>query len=175
MEPWEVSDTEGEDAGFGFGVKVAGSEREIVARGAVSLANARAIVAAHNEKIRVRVGRGWKGRGVYAARAHAPDEVIEECHVLLLPSKELRGKLSYYCFQWSDEMSALLLGNGSLLNHSYAPNAYVLFDRRGTMASVVARSSIAAGDEILINYNGDPDATEKVAFYRPLRRTRKKR
>jgi len=64
--------------------------------------------------------------------------------------------LEHYVFDWEAGGVAVALGCGSLYNHSYAPNAVYrkLFAERAI--EYVALADIAAGDEIVINYNGDP-------------------
>jgi len=73
--------------------------------------------------IEVRNVRG-KGRGVFA-RDLIPDGCeFEVCPVLLLPeSQMMETPLSDYVFEWAPGRVALVLGFGSLYNHSYEPNA----------------------------------------------------
>ena len=108
-----------------------------------------------------------KGRGLYANRAFRPGEVIAEDPVLIFPSGEATGRsvVHKYTFEWADEdTSALALGLGSLINHSYEPNAVYSFLWRQKRIRFVARRAIRKGEEILMNYNGDPEATERVGF-----------
>lgn len=104
-----------------------------------------------------------KGRGVFTDAPIARGTVIESCHVLTLPARDraaLRDTALYdYYFDWGVDGRelAMALGLGSLYNHSYQPNArYVKRLRRGLIEFVALRS-IAAGEEILINYNGAPE------------------
>lgn len=122
---------------------------------------------AHSSAIEVRTVRG-KGRGVFATRPISEGEVIERVPVLLIEAEELRNPdgwigLASYCFLWDTGRYALALGYGSLYNHSYRPNAR--YDDAGRMTKVfTALRYIAAGEEITINYNGDPDDRSPVGF-----------
>lgn len=121
----------------------------------------------HSSAIEVRNIRG-KGRGVFARRVIRRGEEIERVPVLLIDAAELRNHdgwvgLASYCFFWDTGRYALALGYGSLYNHSYRPNAR--YDDAGRMTKVfTALRDIAAGEEITVNYNGDPDDRSHVGF-----------
>ena len=109
-----------------------------------------------------------KGRGVFARRPIAAGEVIERAPILVLP-RDLHGTeddpsaLHDYCFEWGDGTVALALGFGSLYNHSYTPNAR--YDDEGFRTKVfTALRDIARGEEITVNYNGDPGDRSPVWF-----------
>ena len=58
---------------------------------------------------------------------------------------------------------ALALGFGSLYNHSYRPNAR--YDDVGRQAKAfTALRDIAAGEEVTVNYNGEPGLRRRVWF-----------
>lgn len=107
------------------------------------------------------------GAGVFATRAYAPEDVIERCPVLVL-AEEHEDRIAGtafdgYCYTWDGGL-ALALGFGSLYNHSTEPNArYWTIPEEGVI-EIVAHRPIAAGDEILVNYNGDPDDATPVWF-----------
>ncbi|MCC7246120.1 MAG: SET domain-containing protein-lysine N-methyltransferase [Saprospiraceae bacterium] len=110
------------------------------------------------------------GRGVFAARDISAEEIIEVCPVLLFPKDQLASiratMLDDYYFDWGDdgEWYAVCLGYGSLYNHSYSPNAEYGMDFEAQTIDFYCLKDIAAGDEILINYNGDADNQSKVWF-----------
>lgn len=111
---------------------------------------------------------GEKGLGVFAVDPIEAGDVIEVAHVLVEECAKLAdgSNLDRYVYQWGDsgEHCAIVLGYGSLYNHSYHPNAVFLPDfERGTIA-YVARRAIAAGEEITVNYNGDPTCMADVGF-----------
>jgi SET domain-containing protein len=121
----------------------------------------------HSEKVEVKWVRG-KGRGVFARRPIREGEVIERVPVLVLPAGEVEGPdgwadLASYCFVWGRGTLALALGYGSLYNHSYRPNARYQDEGRQVKVFFALRD-IDAGEEITVNYNGDPDDRSPVGF-----------
>ena len=101
-----------------------------------------------------------KGRGVFARRLIRDGEVIERVPVLVLPVGETRTasgttRMSGYCFEWGRGTVAVALGYGSLYNHSYQPNARY-DDESGQTKVFRAIRDIAPGEEIVVNYNGEP-------------------
>ena len=98
------------------------------------------------------------GRGVFARRAFAPGEVIERCPVVPLerPDAEVvqDTSLGRYAFRWGDDGSAIVLGFGSLYNHSPTPNAAYERHEHDLVMEFTAVAPIAAGDEILTDYTG---------------------
>lgn len=123
----------------------------------------------HSGLIEVKRAAG-KGRGVFARGTIREGEVIERVPVLVLPDgdgDEIAGTawegIAGYCFVWGKGTVALALGYGSLYNHSYGPNAR--YDDIGRMTKVfTALRDIAPGEEITVNYNGDPADRSPVGF-----------
>ena len=88
--------------------------------------------------------------------------------MLVLPDEEVKlgdgwTGLAGYCFRWHGETLALALGYGSLYNHSYQPNSRY-DDVAQTTKVFTALRDIAPGEEITVNYNGDPDDRSSVGF-----------
>jgi SET domain-containing protein len=111
-----------------------------------------------------------KGRGVFAWSKILAGTLIEEMPVVVVPATQIedlhRTVLRDYYFKWGPDRNeaALLLGTFSLCNHSYEPNAvYVPIPERMTIA-VFARRDITPGEEITINYHGDPESQNPVDF-----------
>ena len=81
---------------------------------------------------------------------------------------ELRVRLKVDVQQilWGDdsERSAIALGYGSLYNHFCPSNADYFMDFEAETIDIVAVRYIEAGDEITINYNGDPKNAEPTWF-----------
>jgi uncharacterized protein len=101
----------------------------------------------------IRIGDTEHGRGVIAVAEIEKDETIEVCPVLELAEGDANGVLDDYTVSLGDGEAgaALLLGYGSLYNHSEEPNAeYVAL--ADDAYSFVALRSIAAGEEITISY-----------------------
>lgn len=121
----------------------------------------------HSGLIEVKRSKG-KGRGVFARRPIKEGDVIERVPVLVLPDGDENEVdtwqgIAGYCFVWGKGTVALALGYGSLYNHSYRPNAR--YDDVGRMTKVfTALRDIEPGEEITINYNGDPDDRTPVGF-----------
>ena len=107
------------------------------------------------------------GTGVFAERDFAVDEVIEVCPVLLIPGDQwdhlLETPIAAYVYEWEGD-SAFALGYGSLYNHSRSSNARYEMDFDAEEITVYAAKPITAGDEICINYNGEPDDASPVWF-----------
>ncbi len=108
----------------------------------------------------IRIGDSpGKGRGIFASEPIAAHSLIERAPVIVIPAGqwEVMHKtiLFDYYFAWGDH-SALALGYGSLYNHSYHPNARFVKQFAELMLEFYALRDIAPGEEIVINYNGDP-------------------
>ncbi|HEY2589559.1 MAG TPA: SET domain-containing protein [Tepidisphaeraceae bacterium] len=115
--------------------------------------------------------RGRGGRGVFAVRDIPAGAVIERAPVLLIPREQVFGdspearrgaRISWYVFDWKGitkrNYVALVLGYGSIYNHSLTPNARCEPEPPDVMGFHATRD-IAAGEEITINYNdGFPDS-----------------
>ena len=119
-------------------------------------------------------GRG--ARGVYASASIAADSLIERVPVILIPKTQVFGteyaaqqaaRISWYVFAWNvptkREYVAVALGYGSIYNHSFAPNAVY----RCVPPDAIEFSSLRAiesGEEIVVNYNGDPNDLTPMHF-----------
>jgi SET domain-containing protein len=94
-----------------------------------------------------------------ATRSIARGERIERAPVIVLNAAELEAirttRLARYYFEWGedDSLGAIVLGYGSLYNHSYEPNAEFEFREDLLAIDYVALRDIRAGEEITINYN----------------------
>jgi SET domain-containing protein len=106
------------------------------------------------------------GRGVFADRPFRTGELIEACPVLVVAAADgVRALgLEGYCFEWRDGELALALGYGSLYNHSRHPNARYDHDHDAGIVSYCALRSIRPGEEITVNYSGEPDGRTKLWF-----------
>lgn len=109
-----------------------------------------------------------KGRGVFTTRPIARGALIEQAPVVVIPEgqweKFEKTILFHYYFSWGRD-SALALGFGSLYNHSYQPNAKFVRRFKEEIMEFVALREIAAEEEILINYNGDPADDSPLWFH----------
>lgn len=120
----------------------------------------------HSRLIEVKSAPG-KGRGVFARRFIESGTVIEKVPILIVPlaliSNPENANLCQFFFCRDEATLAVCLGYGSLYNHSYRPNAR--YDDHGPRCMLfTAIRNIEPGDEITINYNGDPEDTSPMAF-----------
>ncbi len=111
-----------------------------------------------------------KGRGVFALKSFKAGEIIENAPVLTFSPKERKHLektlLNYYIYPWrSTRSAALALGYGSIYNHSYEPNAD--WKQNFKTMSMVYRAvkPIKKGEEITVNYNGEPDDKTPIDWF----------
>lgn len=110
------------------------------------------------------------GRGIFATQPIQKGELIHEAPVIVSPSKEYKYLkktiMMEYVFWWGEDLDdcALALGYGSLFNHSYTPNALYKLNLKNNTVDFFAHKDIKVGEEILINYNGDPEDDEPMWF-----------
>ncbi|HMN27835.1 MAG TPA: SET domain-containing protein [Caldilineaceae bacterium] len=109
-----------------------------------------------------------KGRGVFATRLIETGELIEQAPVIVVPTGQWEAMhktvLFNYYFAWG-EHSAIALGYGSLYNHAYQPNARFVKQLAEERIDFFALHPIQPGEEILINYNGDPNDDSPLWFH----------
>lgn len=112
-----------------------------------------------------------KGRAVITTEAISSGDLIEVCHVIILAPEELpiihKTSLHDYYFLWgiNQDRPAIALGQGSLYNHSYQPNAEFLYDYQNDTIDIKAISDISPGEEITVNYHaGDDDGKQSLWF-----------
>ncbi len=100
-------------------------------------------------------------RGLLAARDIAAGEVTERCPVILIPVTQEDALeatvLANYYFLWDDDNYAMALGYGSFQNHSYHANVIFKRDFEAQQIIFTAVKPVRQGEELTINYNGDPD------------------
>lgn len=105
-----------------------------------------------------------KGRGVFARKLIPAGTEFERVPLLLVTWDKISdSELADYVYAWTDKMCLVALGYGSLYNHSYKPNARYE-DINSRMKAFIALRDIQPGEEILINYNADPNSREDVGF-----------
>jgi uncharacterized protein len=113
-----------------------------------------------------------KGRGVFALRNFRVGEIIEAAPVIDLNSKERKNCektiLNFYIYPWrSTRTGCVVLGLGSIYNHSFHPNADWKQNFKTHRMVYRAIRPIKKGEEILINYNGEPDDKTPVDWLIP--------
>lgn len=112
------------------------------------------------------------GKGVFSGETLEEGDLIEICPVIVLPEADLPAihgtRLHDYYFLWGEEQQqcAIALGYGSLYNHSYEPNARYLIDYEHDTIDVYCIRTIQPGDEVTVNYNGEPTDSTPVWFHK---------
>jgi len=114
------------------------------------------------------IGDGEFNRGVFATCDYKKGELLHEAPVIAYPNEEHqhieKTVLADYAFEYGIGQSAILLGYGMFFNHSYEPNATYDINFKNRTFDFFAYTDIKAGDEILINYNGDVDDNDPLWF-----------
>lgn len=111
-----------------------------------------------------------KGLAVFAEKNFRTGDEIERSPVLPLTPTERKHLektlLNHYIYPWrSTRSAALVLGYGSIYNHSFKPNADWKQDFRSTQMVYRAIRPIKKGEEITINYNGEPDDETPIEWF----------
>lgn len=109
-------------------------------------------------------------RGVFTAEPIPKDSLIEICSIIEIPASQLtiiKETILYnYYFDWhkNGKDAAIVLGYGSLYNHSYQPNTEYILNYKNDSIEIFALRDIVAGEELTFNYNGDSQDQTKVWF-----------
>ncbi|MEW6428549.1 MAG: SET domain-containing protein [Thermodesulfobacteriota bacterium] len=101
-----------------------------------------------------------KGRGVFALRPFRQGQLIERAPVIVMEEDpwELLNQTSLrdYYFAWGGDRIAVVLGFGSLYNHSALPNARAERRIGQDVVDFIAARDIRAGEEITFCYDCPP-------------------
>jgi hypothetical protein len=110
------------------------------------------------------------GRGVFACKTFRARAVIETAPVILLEKADKEflqsTSLFHYYFLVNDENIPVVLGLGysSLYNHAPKANAVYSISIKEASLTITACKTIQPGEEITLNYNGNPDDETPVYF-----------
>jgi uncharacterized protein len=116
------------------------------------------------------IDNGLKGRSVFTSGPISLNDIIEVCPVIIIPKQELpiihKTTLHDYYFLWGEDMddAAIALGYGSLYNHAVNANANFILDITNLTIDIVAVRDIKPGEEITINYHGEPGDSSPLWF-----------
>ncbi|MFN8278506.1 MAG: SET domain-containing protein-lysine N-methyltransferase [Chitinophagales bacterium] len=111
-----------------------------------------------------------KGRGVFTNEPIAAGTLVEIAPVIVLPEKDKalidQTYLYNYYFLWNEapQTYAIALGNVSVYNHAAHCNCEYLTYYEDEVVHIVALRDIEAGEELTINYHGEPGSTDPVWF-----------
>jgi uncharacterized protein len=111
-----------------------------------------------------------KGRGVFALKDFEAGEIIENCPVINITPQERKECektiLNYYIYPWrSTQSGSVVLGYGSIYNHSFNPNADWKQNFKTENMVYRAIMPIKKGEEITVNYNGEPDDMTPIDWF----------
>ncbi len=111
-----------------------------------------------------------RGRGMFTAHEINKGDLIEICPIIRIPDGDLKQIhdtiLHDYYFVWSgkDGGACIVLGYGSIYNHSATPNAQFIFDYPNLSMEIECLTTIAPGDEIFIDYAEGGKGEENLWF-----------
>ncbi len=120
------------------------------------------------QKIKV-VEMEVKGMGVVATQDIKAGEAIEVCPIVFISKKEAEffekegSPLKfYYLQQTATDKLCVMLGFGSIYNHSLSPNADIEYNEEKIERCVTfkALKDIKSGEEIVFDYEFDNNAVE---------------
>ena len=99
-----------------------------------------------------------KGRGVFASRPYDRGELVESAPVIVFNACTLPRAIAHVLYNWEQHTGekgarALALGYGSLYNHDNPSNLSYQIDAGNKVIRYTAARSIAADEELTINYN----------------------
>lgn len=112
-----------------------------------------------------------KGKGVFTAEEISAYTEIEQSPVIVMNRAERtlldQTLLHDYIFEWQPEgqdLCCMALGYIPVYNHSYTSNCEYVMDYETNTMSIVTVRDVMAGEELLINYNGDWDNPDPIWF-----------
>lgn len=101
--------------------------------------------------------KGTIERGVFAKQNIKNGEVIETCPLIVVPKSDMsnltESVLVTYFFYFGKNRLAIVLGFGSIYNHSYIPNAKYKINEKGQTITFSALKNIKKDEEITFNYS----------------------
>ncbi|MFW9969418.1 MAG: SET domain-containing protein-lysine N-methyltransferase [Candidatus Odinarchaeota archaeon] len=127
-----------------------------------------------NDLLKVKFISSKKGRGVFAKKDISKGRIIDVANVVLIPNndyKQLEKTLvSNYCFDWenqkykSENKMVLPMTICQFMNHSYNPNVIYEYNYKNDTIKFKTIKMIRKGEELTINYNGNPLSKDPVWF-----------
>jgi uncharacterized protein len=111
-----------------------------------------------------------KGRGVFTSQGIEAGQIVEVSPVIVMDHRDRKlldqTRLHDYIFEWgqAQDQCCMALGYISLYNHSYRSNCEYEMNYETGFISIKTMRFIQAGDELLINYNGNWDNKKPLWF-----------
>ncbi|MBU0999737.1 SET domain-containing protein [Patescibacteria group bacterium] len=111
-----------------------------------------------------------KGRGVFALKDFKEGDIVEKAPIINITPTERKHCektiLNLYIYPWrSTRSGSIVLGCGSLYNHSFDPNADWKQNFKEEKMTYRALRDIKKGEEITVNYNGEPDDKTPIDWF----------
>ena len=117
------------------------------------------------------------GRGIYSGiigfERHEVICVCETVPLSKLDTNLIKGSsvLKNYTFKYNEDMDCLVLGDGSLFNHSSNPNVSFRLDEHPTdptrkMMYFYALTSIKEGEQMFIDYTSDDKSVDIEQYFK---------
>ena len=111
------------------------------------------------------------GRGVFARCNIKKDEIIETCPIIEVPKHDMANLTEsilvtyFFYFGKNKEKLAVVLGFGSIYNHSYKPNARYEIKNAEKIMNFIALNDIKKDEEITFDYKyGNPKNKSPLWF-----------
>jgi SET domain-containing protein len=110
------------------------------------------------------------GKGVYTQERIPAGTVIELSPVIVMKKEDRehldKTLLHDYIFEWGKlkDKCCMALGFIPMYNHSYKSNCEYFMDFEDDTIMIETVRAIEKGEELTINYNGDPNDESKVWF-----------
>lgn len=115
------------------------------------------------------------GYGVFATKKILPNEIVEECPLIMLRKDRPIFSLNDFAFNWNDNFHILALGYGSLYNHSSEKNVLYYRDEEQQLLIYKALKTIYPGEEILTDYGKSWFEARNLEIKYPPKKSNRKR
>jgi SET domain-containing protein len=127
-----------------------------------------------NQLLEVKFISQKKGKGVFAKKQIEKEKIVDVAHIVLISNNDWdlikNTVLSKYSFEWDDPKckgkydSAISLSISQFINHSYNPNVNYRYNYKNRSIEYITIHDISKGEEITVNYNGNPSDDSPVWF-----------
>jgi SET domain-containing protein len=127
-----------------------------------------------NQLLEVKFISKNKGKGVFTKKDIKKEKIIDVAHIILVSNNDWdlikKTVLSKYSFEWDDPNckgkydSAISLSISQFINHSYNPNVRYRYNYKNRSIEYITIRDISKGEEITVNYNGNPSDDSPVWF-----------
>lgn len=111
-----------------------------------------------------------RGRGIFTRQKIDAEVTVEESPVIVMSAQDRllldKTLLHDYIFEWevNKEQCCMALGYVSIYNHSYESNCEYFMDFEKQTIRIKTIRTIAKGEELTINYNGDWNNEKRIWF-----------